>query len=78
MPRRVAPRSRRYPPTVTPSRLRFLPNSDATAAHCGVQAGGVGEAGQGATKTRPRASTAPTLADLNVLWGGFDQLLRVG
>ena len=36
--------------------------------------------GQGATptpKTRQRPSVAPTFADLQVLWGGRDRLLRV-
>ena len=28
-------------------------------------------------RTRPRPSTAPTLADLRVLYGGRDRLLRV-
>ena len=32
----------------------------------------------GATKRPPARSTAATLADLQVLWGGRDRLLRVG
>ena len=56
---------------------RFLPNSSATAAHGGEQAGGVGDAGPGAPKTLPTRSTSATLADLHVLWGGRDRLLRV-
>jgi excisionase family DNA binding protein len=56
---------------------RFLPNSSATAAHGGAQAGGVGAEAQGAAKTPPVRSTAATLADLQVLWGGRDRLLRV-
>jgi excisionase family DNA binding protein len=57
---------------------RFLPNSSATPAHGGAQAGGAGAEGQGAAKTAPARSTAATLADLQVLWGGRDRLLRVG
>jgi len=56
---------------------RFLPDSSATAAHGGAQAGGVGAEAQGAAKTPPKRSTAPTLADLQGLWGGRDRLLRV-
>jgi excisionase family DNA binding protein len=56
---------------------RFLPNSGATAAHGGAQAGGVGAEAQGAAKTPRARSTAATLADLQVLWGGRDRLLRV-
>ena len=33
--------------------------------------------GQRAEKRAPAQSTAATLADLKVLWGGRDQLLRV-
>lgn len=56
---------------------RFLPNSSATAAHGGAQAGGVGAGAQGATKRVSTRSTAATLADLQVLWSGRDRLLRV-
>jgi excisionase family DNA binding protein len=37
----------------------------------------VGEAGRGAEKTPRARSTEATLADLQVLWGGRDRLLRV-
>jgi len=37
----------------------------------------VGAKGQGAEKRPPARSTAATLADLQVLWGGRDRLLRV-
>jgi excisionase family DNA binding protein len=57
---------------------RFLPNSSATAGHRGAEAGGAGEEGQCATQRPPARGTAATLADLKVLWGGRDQLLRVG
>ena len=56
---------------------RFLPNSDATTAHGGAGAGGAGAGGQGAAKRPPSRSTAATLADLRVLWGGRDRLLKV-
>jgi excisionase family DNA binding protein len=56
---------------------RLLPNSSATAAHGGAQAGGVGAGRQRGVEGVPRASTAATLGDLQVLWGGRDRLLRV-
>ena len=37
----------------------------------------MGAKGQGAPKRAPVRSTAPSLADLQVLWGGRDRLLRV-
>ena len=37
----------------------------------------MGAEAQGAAKTPPKRSTAPTLADLQGLWGGRDRLLRV-
>jgi excisionase family DNA binding protein len=55
----------------------LLPNSSATAAHGGAEAGGAGAEDQGVTKRPPARSTAATLADLKVLWGGRDRLLRV-
>jgi hypothetical protein len=56
---------------------RFLPNSSATRADGGAEAGGAGAEAQGPTKTPRARSTAATLADLQVLWGGRDRLLRV-
>ena len=56
---------------------RLLPNFGGAGAHCGEQAGGAGADGQGATKTSRARSTAATLGDLQVLWGGRDRLLRV-
>ena len=37
----------------------------------------MGAEGQGEPKRPPARSTAPTLADLQVHWGGRDRLLRV-
>jgi excisionase family DNA binding protein len=55
----------------------LVPESDPDKrAHPSASAGG----GQGAglaADTRERASTAPTLTDLRVLWGGRERLLRV-
>jgi excisionase family DNA binding protein len=56
---------------------RFLPEPGATAAHGGAQAGGVGGRGPREQKTPRARSTAATLADLRVLWGGRDRLLKV-
>ena len=56
---------------------RFLPNSSATRAHGGAEEGGVGAKGQCAAKGPPARTTAATLADLQVLWGGRARLLRV-
>jgi len=50
----------------------------ATDANGGAEAGGVGAEGQDATKRPLARSTAATLTDLQVLWGGRDRLLRVG
>jgi excisionase family DNA binding protein len=55
----------------------LLPNSSATAAPGGADAGRVGAEGQAEAKRPPARSTAATLADLQVLWGGRDRLLRV-
>jgi excisionase family DNA binding protein len=56
---------------------RFLPNSDATIAHGGAQQAPGGQGATPAPKTRQRPSVAATLADLQVLWGGRDRLLKV-
>jgi excisionase family DNA binding protein len=56
---------------------RFLPNSDATAAHGGAQPAAGEQGATPAPKTRQRASVAATSADLQVLWGGRDRLLKV-
>jgi excisionase family DNA binding protein len=56
---------------------RLLPESGATRAHGGAQAAAGGQ-GAGAVPKRPqRANVAPTAADLRVLWGGRDGLLKV-
>jgi excisionase family DNA binding protein len=56
---------------------RFLPNSDATIAHGGAQPAAGGQGTTPAPKTRQRPSVAPMAADLRVLWGGRDRLLKV-
>jgi excisionase family DNA binding protein len=56
---------------------RLLPESSATDARGGAEAGGGGAGPQGGAGARPRASTAATLGDLQMLWGGRDRLLRV-
>jgi len=56
---------------------RLLPESGATRAHGGAQAASSGQGATPAPKTRQRASVAPTPADLRVIWGGRDRLLRV-
>ena len=56
---------------------RLLPNSSATGALGRAQLGAAGAVGQGAPKTPRAPSTAATLGDLQVLWGGRDRLLRV-
>jgi excisionase family DNA binding protein len=56
---------------------RFLPSSSATGAPVTAQSSGAGDRPQRGVETRPRASTAATLGDLQVLWGGCDRLLRV-
>jgi len=43
-----------------------------------VASTGVGAKGQDAEKSPPVRSTAATLADLKVVWGGRDRRLRVG
>jgi excisionase family DNA binding protein len=55
----------------------LVPGSAATREHGGAQAGADGQGATPAPKTRQRASVAPTLADLRVLWGGRDRLLKV-
>ena len=54
----------------------LLPDSGATLAHAGAGAGSAAY-GAGRQKRAPIASVAPTLADLRVLWGGRDRLLKV-
>ena len=56
---------------------RLLPESATTRAHGGVHAVADGQGAKPAPKTRQRAGVAPTLADLRVLWGGRDRLLKV-
>jgi excisionase family DNA binding protein len=56
---------------------RFLPEPSATVAHGGAKAGRVGVGGPGGQKTPPARSTPATLADLRVLWGGRDRLLKI-
>ena len=55
----------------------LLPDSGATLAHGGPQAGRTAHGPSGAAKGPPIASTAPTLTDLRVLYGGRDRLLRL-
>jgi excisionase family DNA binding protein len=55
----------------------LLPDSGATLAHGGAGAGPAAQGASGGEKKAPIASAAPTLADLRVLWGGRDRLLRV-
>jgi excisionase family DNA binding protein len=58
-------------------------SAEGVAERAGRSAGGGAPAapeGQGAElprKTRPRPSSAPTLSDLQILWGGRDRLLKV-
>jgi excisionase family DNA binding protein len=49
----------------------------ATPARGGAQAAAGGQVATPAAKTRQRPDVAPTLADLRVLWGGRDRLLKV-
>ena len=56
---------------------RLLPESGATRAHGGAQPLAGGQGATPAPKTRQLANVAPTLADLRVLWGGRDRLLKV-
>ena len=56
---------------------RLLPESSATRAHGGAQPAAGGQGASSAPKTRQRASVAPTPADLRVLWGGRDRLLKI-
>jgi excisionase family DNA binding protein len=55
----------------------LLPDPGATLAHGGAGEGPASEGASGGEKRAPIASVAPTLADLRVLWGGRDRLLRV-
>jgi excisionase family DNA binding protein len=55
----------------------LLPDSGATLAHGGAGTGPAAQGASGGEKRAPIASVAPTLADLRVLWGGRDRLLRV-
>ena len=55
----------------------LVPGSAATRAHGGAQPTPGGQGATVAPKTRQRASVAPTPADLQVLWGGRDRLLKV-
>ena len=55
----------------------MLPDPGATLAHGGAGEGPASEGASGGEKRAPIASVAPTLADLRVLWGGRDRLLRV-
>jgi excisionase family DNA binding protein len=55
----------------------LLPEPGATRAHGGAQAATGRQGATLAPKARQRPSVAPTLADLQVLWGGRDRLLRV-
>lgn len=47
------------------------------SAHGGEPAAASGQGATPAPKRPQRASVAPTLADLRVLWGGRDRLLRI-
>jgi excisionase family DNA binding protein len=55
----------------------LLPESGATRAHAGAQAVSGGQGAAPAPKTRQWGSVVPTPADLRVLWGGRDRLLKV-
>jgi excisionase family DNA binding protein len=55
----------------------LLPNSAGTSARGGAPGAAEEQGAELAQKTRPRPSSAPTLADLRVLWGGRDRLLKV-
>ena len=55
----------------------LLPDSGATLAHGGAGMGPAAQGASGGEKRASIASVAPTLADLRVLWGGRDRLLRV-
>jgi excisionase family DNA binding protein len=55
----------------------LLPDSGTTLAHGGAEAGPAAQGASGGEKRAPIAGVAPTLADLLVLWGGRDRLLRV-
>jgi excisionase family DNA binding protein len=56
---------------------RLLPESGATRAHGGAPAAAGGQGATPAPNSRQRASVAPTPADLRVLWGGRDRLLKI-
>jgi hypothetical protein len=55
----------------------LLPETGAARAHGGAGESPAAEGASGGGKRAPIASVAPTLADLRVLWGGRDRLLRV-
>jgi excisionase family DNA binding protein len=55
----------------------LLPDSGAALPHGGAGASPAAERASGGERRAPNASVAPTLADLRVLWGGRDRLLRV-
>ena len=66
------------PPNLNVRRARFFyPLSTGTCVGGGAEASGKEERAGGAPETQPRPSTAPTLADLAVLHGAHDRLLRV-
>jgi excisionase family DNA binding protein len=55
----------------------LVPGSAATLAHGGARAAGEGQGAQPAAKARQRPNVAATPADLQVLWGGRDRLLKI-
>ena len=55
----------------------LVPESGGAGRADGGEPAAPGQAATPAPKTRQRASVAPTLADLRVLWGGRDRLLKV-
>ena len=67
--------SQRKPKVCYP--LPTRPRRHARARRGGAGEGPASEGASGREKTAPIANVAPTLADLRVLWGGRDRLLRV-
>jgi excisionase family DNA binding protein len=55
----------------------LVPGPAATRALGGAETAAGGQGATPAPKTRQRANVAATLADLQVLWGGRDRLLKV-
>jgi excisionase family DNA binding protein len=55
----------------------LLPNSAGTSLGGGAPEAQEGQGAELLRTTRPRPSSAPTLADLGGLWGGRDRLLKV-